>query len=178
MSLRLLLLTLISLVAGLTLGEWFPDIDQRLHFLTHRSILTHGLFVPLLLYSMGSGLKATPLRLFVSGFSVGVAIHLGFDLFPRSWQGYALIHSPLLGRTHSIFSWLWIAGSMICCLYFSMRLARTGIQGTALLLGIVGLFIYTNTDEAAFWGPLFSLLIGSGIALVATLRMYLSHEVQ
>ncbi len=176
MSLRLFLLTLISLVAGLALGEWFPDIDQRYDFLTHRSILTHGLIVPLLLYAMGSGLKATPLRLFVSGFSVGVAIHLGFDLFPRSWQGYALIHSPLLGRTHPIFSWLWIAGNMICCLYFSMRLARTGIQGAALLLGTLGLFVYTSTNETAFWGPLFSLLIGSGIALVATLRMYLNQD--
>ncbi len=84
MSLRLFFLTLISLVAGLALGEWFPDLDQRFHFLTHRSILTHGLIVPLLLYSMGSGLKATPLRLFVSGFSLGVAIHLGFDLFPEA----------------------------------------------------------------------------------------------
>ena len=175
---KLFFLTVISLVAGLALGEWFPDIDQRFHFLTHRSILTHGLIVPLLLYSVGSGLKATPLRLFVLGFSLGVAIHLGFDLFPRSWQGFALIHAPLLGRIHTIFSWLWIAVSMICCLYLSMRLARTGIQGTALLLGTLGLFIHTSTNETAFLGPLFSLLIGSVIALVVTLRMYLNQEVR
>ena len=166
----LFFLTVISLVAGLALGEWFPDIDQRFHFLTHRSILTHSLIVPLFLYSMGSGLKATPLRLFVSGFSLGLAIHLGFDLFPRSWQGYALIHVPLLGWTHPIFSWLWIAVSMICCLYLSMRLARNGIEGTALLLGTLGLFSYTSTNETAFRGPLFSLLIGSGIAVGAALR--------
>ncbi len=178
MSLRLFFLTLISLVAGLALGEWFPDIDQRFDFLTHRSILTHGLFVPLLLYSMGSGLKATPLRLFVSGFSLGVAIHLGFDLFPRAWQGYALIHSPILGRTHPIFSWVWIAVNMICCLYLSMRLVRNGIEGTALLLGTLGLFAYTSTDETTFWGPLISLLIGFGIALGATLRKYLNQEVR
>ncbi len=169
MSLRLFFLTVISLVAGLALGEWFPDIDQRFHFLTHRSILTHGLIVPLLLYSMGSGLKASPLRLFVSGFSLGLAIHLGFDLFPRSWQGYALIHVPLLGWTHPIFSWLWIAVSIICCLYLSMRLARNGIEGTALLLGTLGWLSYTSTNETAFWGPLFALLIGSGIALGAAL---------
>ena len=178
MSVRPFFIAVISLVAGLALGEWFPDNDQRFHFLTHRSILTHGLIVPLLLYSLGSGLKATSLRLFVSGFSLGVAIHLGFDLFPRSWQGFALIHMPLLGRTHPIFSWLWIATSMICCLYFSMRLARTGIQGTALLLGTLGLFIYTSTNETEFWGPLFSLLIGSGIALGATLWKYLKKEVR
>ena len=178
MSLRLFFLTLISLVAGLALGEWFPDIDQRFQFLTHRSILTHGLIVPLILYSVASGFKATPPRLFVLGFSVGVAIHLGFDLFPKSWHGFALIHSPWLGRTHPIFSWLWIAGSMISCLYFSMRMARTAIQGTALLLGALGLFSYTSTNETAFWGPLFSLLIGSGIALGATLRKYLNQEVR
>ena len=178
MSLRPFLMAVTSLVAGLALGEWFPDIDQRFHFLTHRSILTHGLIVPLLHYSMGSGLKATPLRLFVSGFSLGVAIHLGFDLFPRSWQGFALIHMPLLGRTNPIFSWLWIAGSLICCLYLSMRLARTAIQGTALLMCTLVLFIYTSTNETAFWGPLLSLLVGTVISLVATLRMYLNQEVR
>lgn len=169
MSWRLFSLTVISLVAGLAFGEWFPDIDQRFHFLIHRSILTHGLVVPLLLYSMGSGLKAAPIRLFVSGFSLGLAIHLGFDLFPRAWQGFALIHVPLLGWTHPIFSWSWIAGSMTCSLYLSMRLARNGIEGAALLLGILGLFSYTSTNETTFWGPLISLLIGSGIALVIAL---------
>ncbi len=67
---------------------------------------------------------------------------------------------------------------MICCLYLSIRLARTAILGTALLLGTLGLFIYTSANETAFWGPLFSLLIGFGIALVATLRMYLNQEVR
>ncbi len=169
---RLFFLTVVSLVAGFALGEWFPDIDQRIHFLTHRSILTHGLILPLLLYSIGSGIKAAPLRLFLSGFSLGLAIHLGFDLFPRSWQGYALIHVPLLGWTHPIFSWLWIAVSMISCLYLSMRLARGGIEGTALLLGTLALFSYTSTNETAFWGPLLSLLIGFGIVLGAALRKY------
>jgi len=168
--LKLLLLAVISLVAGLALGEWFPDIDQRFHFLTHRSILTHGLIVPLLLYSMVSGLKTAALRLFVLGSSLGLAIHLGFDLFPRSWQGYALIHVPLLGQTYPILSWLWIAGSIVCCLYLSMKLARNGIEGTALLLGMLGMFAFTSTNESAFWGPLISLLVGSGIALGATLR--------
>ena len=175
MSLRLFFLTVISLVAGLYLGEWFPDIDQRFDFLTHRSIVTHGLVVPLLLYPMASGLKAAPPRLFVSGFSLGSAIHLGFDLFPRAWQGFALIHVPLLGWTHPIFSWLWIAVSIICCLYLSMRLARNAIEGAALLLATLGLFIYTSTNETALWGPIFSLIIGSVIALGASLWKVADH---
>ena len=172
---RLFFLTVISLVAGLTLGEWFPDIDQRFDFLTHRSILTHGLIVPLLLYSTVSGLKAAPPRLFVSGISLGSAIHLGFDLFPRAWQGFALIHVPLLGWSHPIFSWLWIAVSIICCLYLSIRLARNAIEVNALLLGTLGLFIYTSSNETAVWGPVFSLIIGSGIALGATLWKVADH---
>ena len=146
MRLKLFILAVISLLAGLILGEWFADIDQRFDFLTHRSILTHGLIVPLLLYSMVAGLKATPLRLFVLGFSLGLAIHLGFDLFPRAWRGYALIHVPLLGWTYPVFSWLWIAVSMICCFYLSMKLTRNGIEGIALLLGSMGLFSYTSTN--------------------------------
>ena len=178
MSWTLFFFTVISLVAGLTLGEWFPDIDQRYDFLTHRSIFTHGLIVPLLLYAMGSGLKATPLRLFVSGVSLGVAIHLGFDLFPKAWQGFALIHVPTLGWTHPIFSWSWIAASMTCCLYLSMRLARNVIEGVGLLLGMLVLFSYTSSNESAFWGPLFSLLVASGIALVAALWKAANAEAQ
>ena len=170
---RLFFLTVILLVAGLILGEWFPDIDQRFDFLTHRSILTHGLIVPLLLCSVV--LRAAPPRLFVSGFSLGSAIHLGFDLFPRAWQGFALIHVPLLGWSHPIFSWLWIALSIICCLYLSIRLSRNAIEFTALLLGTLGLFIYTSSNETAVWGPVFSLIIGSGIALGATLWKVADH---
>ena len=169
MSWKLFSITLLSLVAGLALGEWFPDIDQRFQSITHRSILTHGLILPLGLYAIGSGLKATPPRLFVSGFSLGLAIHLGFDLFPRAWQGFALIHMPLLGWIHPILSWSWIAGSMTICLYLAMRLAKTWIEGVVLLLGLLGLFSYTSTDERVFWGPLLSIFIGSIIALVAVL---------
>lgn len=175
MSVRLFFLTVISLVTGLALGEWFADIDQRFGFLTHRSIFTHGFIVPLLLYSISSGLKAGPPRLFVSGFGLGSAIHLGFDLFPRAWQGFALIHVPSLGWTHPIFSWLWVAVSIICCLYLSIRLARNAIEGTALILGALGLFIYTTTNEAAYWGPIFSLIIGSCIALGVALWKVADH---
>lgn len=59
---------------------------------------------------------------------------------------------------------------MICCLYLAMRLVRKGMEGTVLLLGSVILFVYTSRDESGFGGPLFSILVTSGIALIASLQ--------
>jgi uncharacterized membrane protein YdjX (TVP38/TMEM64 family) len=41
---------LLALLAGVMLGGWFPDFDQDTTVLVHRSIVTHGLFAPLVLY--------------------------------------------------------------------------------------------------------------------------------
>jgi len=76
---------------GLVLGLRFPDIDSRLKWLPsrlllHRSILTHGLIASLLLFWLLRKRrdKTTPLRLFVIGMSLAVAVHLCFDAFAES----------------------------------------------------------------------------------------------
>ena len=33
---------------GAWIGSWFPDIDQRIGFLRHRSVVTHGIWLPAL----------------------------------------------------------------------------------------------------------------------------------
>jgi|SRR5579862_6755720 len=42
-------LNILWLVVGVAIGVRFADIDQHVPFLVHRSILTHGFLVPLLL---------------------------------------------------------------------------------------------------------------------------------
>ena len=85
----------LSLIVGLALGNKFPDIDQDTALLVHRSVFTHGPLLPFLLFLVASGIRFAPLRLFAMGFSLGVAFHLSFDLFPKAWQGFALIHVPV-----------------------------------------------------------------------------------
>ena len=73
---------------GLLIGSFFPDIDQKIKWLRHRSILTHSAIIPVIL---AISLKGEKELLLISGFCVGMAMHKLFDLFPKKWQGYALI---------------------------------------------------------------------------------------
>jgi len=76
----------LALLAGVYVGFRFPDFDQRTDLLIHRSIITHGLLAPLLLYTvLGSRWSPAPARLFVAGVALAVAVHLSYDLFPRAW---------------------------------------------------------------------------------------------
>jgi hypothetical protein len=118
------------LLLGLALGLHFPDIDSRfqlLGLLLHRSILTHGLLLSLLLFWLVRRRRGTmsSLRLFVIGVNLAIAVHLCFDFFPRKWIGFALIHIPLYGWTSSLFSQTWIILSMIVCLCLAFMLVRS-----------------------------------------------------
>jgi hypothetical protein len=93
------------LLLALLLGLNLPDLDHQLPFLVHRSILTHGCLAPLGLFLIAYRDKSNPLRFFSMGFSLAAVIHLCFDLFPRAWAGFALIHIPFWGRTDWLFSW-------------------------------------------------------------------------
>ena len=68
---------LLALLAGVTLGYLLPDFDQDTTALVHRSILTHGLLAPLLLYvALGSRGSPAPARLLVTGTALAVTVHL------------------------------------------------------------------------------------------------------
>ncbi len=159
----------VALVLGLYLGEWVPDVDQDYGFLTHRSVFTHGWLLPLLLFSLVAGKRALSLRLFAAGFCLGVAVHLSFDLFPRAWQGFALIHVPVFGWTYPVISWVWIAGSMLACVYLALRLITNVLQGIGVIAGEVAMFAYTGTNEATLLGPALVLAVGSIVGLSVVL---------
>ena len=161
---------LLFLLVGLSLGENFPDVDQGNSLLVHRSIITHGPLLPLVLFLLALIIKPVPIRLFVMGFSLGVAVHLSFDLFPRAWVGYALIHVPVVGWTYPLVSWVWIALSIIICLYMAMRLVRNGLHGVALVLGLLVTFGYAGISEEAVWGPLLAVIAGTVVGLIPILR--------
>jgi hypothetical protein len=131
------------LLLGLALGLHFPDIDSRFQLsgvLLHRSILTHGLLLSLLLFWLIKRRRDTrpSLRLFVIGVNLAVAVHLCFDFFPHAWIGFALIHIPLYGWTSPLFSQTWIILSMVVCLCLAFVLARNFAE---FLLSIVILII-------------------------------------
>ena len=111
-------LGILGLVLFAYIGSKFPDIDQRTDVLTHRSILTHGLIVPVVFYLLSFKLKNSLIRSFVIVFLTGVAIHLCFDLFPKGWYMHALIHIPSIGWTPALVSKIWMFVSVVFCCYW------------------------------------------------------------
>ena len=112
------------LVLAFVIALKVPDVDQKVGFLVHRSIITHGPALPLLLAFLavksGKGLGLTAV------FSAGVGVHLIMDLFPKAWVGFALVHSPILGRLSPFPSVVWLVGSAVVCLAATVYLAYVG----------------------------------------------------
>ena len=163
-------LGLVALLAGLAVGDWFPDIDQKTGLLLHRSILTHGALVPLIVFAAAYGTRTIQLRWFALGMTLGVAVHLSFDLFPNGWSGFALISVPSYGWTAPWFSWTWIAVSTVACTYLAARLVRTGLDGSLFILALIFGFGYVAMDEDAFWRPIVALTVAAAIALIPAAR--------
>lgn len=162
---------LLAFLAGVWVGDWFPDFDQDTDALVHRSIITHGLLVPLLLYIvLGSRRSPAPARLFVTGAALAVAVHLSFDLFVNGWTGYSLIHLPTYGRISPLASWVWIASSIVLCFYIAMRSTQGWVESTLVFVAILVVFGYSLPDEDALWRPMVAALVGIAIAVVMSGR--------
>ncbi len=161
---------IVALLVGIAIGKEFPDLDQETSLLLHRSIVTHGLLLPFVAFGLASLVRSLPIRWLVLGFSVGVAVHLSFDLFPRGWSGFALISVPTVGWTAPWFSWIWIALSTIVCTYLAMRLVRGGLEGGVFVLSLIGAFGYIAADEVAFWRPIVALTVATIISSIFAVR--------
>lgn len=147
------LFSLIVLAAAIYVGLKFPDVDQRVGFLLHRSIITHGPLLPLLVFAFALGDNPVQRRLGM-GVAIGFAVHMAFDLFPRGWQGYALISLPLYGWTPSVFSWIWISVTMLICFGIAIRLCRTAMDVVIMLVATAVAFAFVSPGENALWRPL------------------------
>ena len=155
------LVTLVApvlVLVGVHWGIGLPDIDQRTNLLLHRSIITHSPLIPvivvLLALRIGLGLYT-----FAMGLSIGFAVHHAFDLFPKGWTGAALIGIPFYGWAPGLFSWIWIAFTMIACAYLAARLVRGQLDKLWYLLGFIYIFILTVPKESAWFGPIVALAI-------------------
>ena len=161
--------TIAALVAGAWLGLKFPDVDQRTDLLVHRSIVTHGPLIPLVLFLVLRNVRRPPIRLFPMYVCLGFVVHMGFDLFPAGWSGHALISIPVYGWLPGWVSILWLAGSVLLCAYWAARLARGLWESALLTVATVGIFIVAVPGESAVIGPLLvvaaSLAIGSAVSL-------------
>ena len=170
----LALMALMALGLGLYVGEWFPDVDQKTSLLLHRSILTHGLLLPLTVYLVASRIQFRIVRWLAMGVNLGVAVHLAFDLFPRAWKGYALVSLPFYGWMPPLVSWVWIALVGFACFYMAAKLVRDGGEGAVLVVMVCGLvvYVYALPGEHALWRPIATLVVDAAAATFAALLTY------
>lgn len=169
------------LLLGVVMGLRFPDIDTRFQWvipswlLLHRSILTHGLIASLLLFLLvrkHRSLTPSP-RLFVVGLSIALAVHLCFDFFPRNWNGFALIHIPLYGRTTALFSQAWIILSIVTCLYLTFLLVRNIVEFALSIGSMVMSFTASAFEDEGATLPVLTLL-----ALATFVTVFMVRKVQ
>ena len=170
------LVGLVALLAGLAFGNWFPDIDQKTGLLLHRSIISHGPLFPLILFAVASTTRPIQLRWFAMGVTLGMAVHLSFDLFPKGWSGFSLISLPVYGRTTPWFSWIWIAASTVGCTYLAKKLVRSTLDGSLFVLSLIFGFGYIVMSEDAVWRPFGALTVAIAVALTPTIRRVMSED--
>lgn len=136
--------TLLFVVGGM-IGLKFADLDHAFRlrpFLDHRSLLTHGFLVPLLLFNGFRKHTDVTARLFVMGFCLASAVHLTFDIVVWRLIGYARIHVPFYGWTDPLFSRLWMLAGILVCLYLACLLVRNigefylGFAGMIVMYGV------------------------------------------
>ena len=152
-------LSLVALAIATYAGLKLPDVDQRLGFLLHRSIITHGPLLPML--ALAFALNGNPvLRRIGAGVSAGLGVHFAFDLFPQAWQGYALISLPVYGWTSPVFSWICLGISLLLSMCFAVKSSRGIFDTGILVVALAGSFWYASGNEKTLWWPLL-VTIGS-----------------
>jgi len=106
------------LILSFLLGLAFPDIDQMFQsLLGHRSILTHSILLPYLLYVYLEKKEPSPRgKTILIGLLLGIGLHLSADLHPKSWIGFALIKLPF-NISIGELSPIWIGINAIAALY-------------------------------------------------------------
>lgn len=132
---------LLAAAAGLT----FPDLDQPLPLLDHRSALTHSIAPAL------AALWRRWLRPLAAGLALGIALHLAADCFPHAMIGYATVKLPFTGSLGG-WSYAWLAANAAACGWLFGALLRgdpsSGPARPVILVagGLLGLSYLSRVD--------------------------------
>jgi hypothetical protein len=168
--LRVYTAAVVAGIVGLLVGMAFPDLDLRFAqwlprgIIQHRSLLTHGMLVPLGLFVLAHEQRRPGLRLLAMGFSIGVAVHLCFDLYPSVWRGTALLHVPFVGMLAGTTSMLWMLAGIVGSLCVVFALMRNTTDLGLGFAGLIGAFASLAKGEFTFWQPLIILVVACAVA--------------
>lgn len=181
---------------GCCLGLKAPDMDLWLRWsplIVHRSLLTHGCLLPLLLYArLGRNAKTEPCgwagslleadetaaaRCFVMGFCLALAVHLCFDLVPRGWSGFAQIYAPFFGFVGTLLSFIWLLMGAFVSLYLACRLLRRIQEFGLCVAGLIVTYgVAASAEPRASFYALLWLLPLAFVAFVLPRRLRLRMD--
>lgn len=150
--------------AAYFLGIKFPDWDFKMK-LRHRSILTHSPLILLIFIRVYEQEQNDNFRYFLMGFSLALALHFIFDLYPKGWGGGALIKIPLLKiscnpRLSKMILFFSITISILVAISYTTNIFEFCYLG---LLGILTILKDTFKEKKLF-RPLLSFILFGIIA--------------
>ncbi|STO30680.1 Uncharacterised protein [Fusobacterium necrogenes] len=145
--------------AAFFLGIKFPDWDFKMR-LKHRSIVTHSPLILLIFIKVYEQDGSNNFRYFLIGFSLALALHFIYDIYPKAWGGGALIKIPILkiscnlkiSKMILLFS---IITSILVAISYTEKLMEFYYLG---ILGIISILKDTRKEKKLF-RPLFSFII-------------------
>ena len=150
------------------IGFKFPDIDLKFKSIGHRSIITHSPLLPLMLFILHEtnmlwlvyAKKYDITRYFIIGLSLGIALHLLYDLRPKSFKGTALIKFPYIKKGLTVNQSIYfMLISVIILLFISIYQVKTIFE--IIIMSIIFLItvIANRKTEKGFYTVVFLFLL-------------------
>ncbi|MDO4690928.1 MAG: hypothetical protein Q4A58_06515 [Fusobacterium sp.] len=142
-------------------GIKLPDWDFKLG-LRHRSIITHSPFITLLLIFIYRVKADFFFKYFIVGFSIAIAVHILFDLFPYKWQGGALLKIPINISCDENITKLFFVMTIIINIFIGIFYMTDIYEYIFILILAILTFIKKTRAERIFIRPflIFIFLVG------------------
>lgn len=163
-----LVVVAILMISFFYIGLKFPDIDLKFKSIGHRSIITHSPLLPLILFILHEtnmlwlvyAKKYDITRYFIIGLSLGIALHLLYDLRPKSFKGTALIKFPYMKKGLTVNQSIYfMLISVIILLLISIYQVKTIFEIIIMSIIFFITVIVNKKTERGFYTVVFLFLL-------------------
>ena len=163
-----LVVVAILMISFFYIGFKFPDIDLKFKSIGHRSIITHSPLLPLILFILHEtnmlwlvyAKKYDITRYFIIGLSLGIALHLLYDLRPKSFKGTALIKFPYMKKGLTVNQSIYfMLISVIILLLISIYQVKTIFEIIIMSIIFFITVIINKKTERGFYTVVFLFLL-------------------
>lgn len=167
-TLGFVIISTLFLISFYYIGLKYPDVDLKIKGLGHRSIVTHSFFLTAILMYLHKtnllwlvyGAKYDITRFMITGLSLGIAIHILYDLRPKAYKGTALIKFPYMNKGLSVNqSIAFMLLTVGVCLFTVIFYVKTLYEMFILLFLLVFTIIKKRKVEKGFWTTIIFFII-------------------